>query len=120
MKILELKPEESELYKLNEFINENIPNCDFRIELMVEEIFINIVKYSGCSNITVRINEDNTIQFIDNGIEFNPLKQKTTNKPKSIEEVEIGGLGIPLIKDIADEIIYNHINNENHLKIIKK
>ena len=53
MNEIKIKPDINELYKLNEFISENIPNSDFKLELMVEEIFVNIVKYSGCSDITV-------------------------------------------------------------------
>jgi anti-sigma regulatory factor (Ser/Thr protein kinase) len=61
-----------------------------------------------------------TIEFIDNGIEFNPLLNENPNLPDTIEDAEIGGLGIFLSKELADELEYDYINGENHLKIIKK
>ena len=120
MRTLKLKPVDVELYKLNDFIHEEISDCDFQIELMVEEIFVNIVQYSGCSGITVTIDEDESILFIDDGIKFNPLEYESQDSPKSIDEAEIGGQGIPLIKEIADEITYEYVDNNNYLKIIKK
>ena len=41
-------------------------------------------------------------------------------KKNLIDEAQIGGLGIFLTKQISDELYYNYIDGENHLKIIKK
>ena len=60
-----------------------------------------------------------TVEFIDNGIEFNPLLKENPKTPKNIEEAEIGGLGIYLTKELADELEYQYENDENHLIIIK-
>ena len=60
-----------------------------------------------------------TVEFIDNGIEFNPLLKESPKTPKNIEEAEIGGLGIFLTKELADELEYKYENDENHLIIIK-
>ena len=60
------------------------------------------------------------MEFIDNGTVFNPLLKEDPKFPDCIEDAEIGGLGIYLTKKLADELEYNHINDENHLKIIKK
>ena len=59
-----------------------------------------------------------TIEFIDNGIEFDST-QKEHKHPKTLKETPIGGLGILLAKNYADELIYTYDNGENHLKIIK-
>ena len=119
MRILKLKPEKNELYKLNEFIHEEIPDCDFQIELMVEEIFINIVNYSKCIEITVKLTSEHEIEFIDDGIEFNPLEHEIRENPENIDEAKIGGLGIPFIKEIADEITYKYEDKRNHLIVFK-
>ena len=123
MNTITLKPELKELYALNEFILNEIPHEDLQVNLIVEEIFANIVNYSKTEFITVNAEYENstlTLEFIDNGIEFNPLLKENPNIPESIDEAQIGGLGIFLTKEIADEIDYNYINCENHLKIIKK
>lgn len=123
MNSISLKPELNELYTLNEFISNKLGKENFQVNLIVEEIFVNIVSYSNTEFITVNVEYDNptlTIEFIDNGIEFNPLLNENPNLPDTIEDAEIGGLGIFLSKELADELEYDYINGENHLKIIKK
>ena len=123
MKSITLKPELTEIYTLNEFILTELPQEDLQVNLIAEETFINIVKYSKTEFITVNVEYNNdtlTLEFIDNGIEFNPLLKENPTLPTNIDDAQIGGLGIFLTKEIADELHYHHINDENHLKIIKK
>ena len=123
MKSITLKPELTEIYTLNEFILRELPQENLQVNLIAEEIFANIVNYSKTEYVTVNVEyADNTLtlEFIDNGIEFNPLLKENPTLPTHIDEAQIGGLGIFLTKEISDELHYHHINNENRLKIIKK
>lgn len=123
MKQITLKPELKELYTLNEFILNELPEENLQVNLVVEEIFANIVNYSKTEFITVNaeyVNSTLTLEFIDNGVEFNPLLKEDPSMPNTIEEAEIGGFGIFLTKKMADEIDYHYINGENHLRILKK
>lgn len=123
MNSLELPPQIEELYKLNDFINEIIGKQDFQVDLILEEVFVNIVSYSKTDSIKVNASFDDsilTIEFVDNGFEFNPLLNENPKMPESIEDAKIGGLGIHLTKEISDDIEYNRIAGENHLKITKK
>lgn len=123
MKTLELPPQIEELYKLNDFINEIIGKPDFQVDLILEEVFVNIVSYSKTDLIKVNASFENsllTIEFIDKGVEFNPLLKENPKMPESIEDAEIGGLGIHLTKELSDNIEYDRIDGENHLKITKK
>jgi len=118
-----LKPKLTELYTLNEFILNELQEENLHVNLIVEEVFVNIVKYSKADFIKVNVeyeNETLIMKFIDNGIEFNPLLKEKHDLPKDIDEAQIGGLGIFLTKQISDELYYNYIDGENHLKIIKK
>lgn len=122
MKSISLEPELNELYTLNEFVLSELGEENIQVNFIVEEIFVNIVNYSKTKFIKVNIEFDNallTIEFIDNGVEFNPLLKETPELPENIEDAQIGGLGIFLTKEFADEITYNHVNGENHLKIMK-
>ena len=123
MKSVTLKPDLQELYSLNEFILEELPEENLQVNLIVEEIFVNIVDYSKTEFITVNIEYEEptlTLEFIDNGIQFNPLLKEDPETPTTIEDSQIGGLGILLTKEMADELYYHYTNCENHLKIIKK
>lgn len=123
MNSITLKPEITELYVLNDFILNELGEKDIQVNLIVEEVFVNIVDYSKTDFIIVNaefIKPILTIEFIDNGIEFNPLLKENPPLPDDIDEAQIGGLGIFLTKEMADELDYHYINGENHLKIIKK
>lgn len=123
MNLLKLKVDIKELYTLTEFVNNLIGKTDFQIDLILEEIFVNIVDYSNSDYIYVDVSFENqylTIEFIDNGIPFNTLLKENPKPVNNIDEAEIGGLGIYLTKQMADEISYQYINDENHLKITKK
>ena len=122
MNTISLKPELNELYALNEFILTIINKENLQVDFIVEEIFVNIVNYSKTDFIKVKVDFENptlTIEFIDNGVEFNPLLKENPKTPKTIEDAEIGGLGIFLTKEMADKLDYSYINGENHLKVIK-
>lgn len=76
MNSITLKPKLTELYTLNKFILDKLPQENLQVSLIVEEIFVNIVTYSKTDFVTVNVeykNETLTLEFIDNGIEFNPL-----------------------------------------------
>lgn len=123
MNSITLKPELTELYILNEFILDKLPKEDLQVNLIVEEIFVNIVNYSKTDFITVNVEYNKptlTLEFIDNGFEFNPLLKEDPKDPETIDEAQIGGLGIFFAKEMADELYYHYTNGENHLKIIKK
>ena len=121
METLKLKVDLNELNKLNEFINNHYKQ-DVQTQLVVEEIFVNIVNYSGADYIIVNLELDDCLklEFIDNGIMFNPILKEDPKTPESLDDVEIGGLGIMFVKNYTDDLSYVYENNENHFKIIKK
>ena len=123
MNSLKITPSIDKLYELNEFITEIIQKKDFQLELILEEVFVNIVKYSDADYITINADYDGDavwMEFVDNGVEFNPLLKGDVNLPDNIDDAEIGGLGIHITRELSDDISYEYINDENHLKIIKK
>ena len=123
MNSITLKPEITELYTLNEFVSNELPEENTYVNLIVEEVFVNIVDYSKADFIIVEIEYENgtiMLNFIDNGIEFNPILKENPELPDTLDEAQIGGLGILLTKELSDELDYHYINGENHLKIIKK
>lgn len=123
MNSITLKPELNELYALNEFILNELPEENLQVNLIVEEVFSNIINYSKTDFITVNVEFNAcllTLEFIDDGIEFNPLLKEDPKLPENIDEAQIGGLGIFLTKQMADGISYDYLNSENHLKITKR
>ena len=91
MNSLKLKVELEQLYVLNEFISKHYPNKDIALNLVVEEIFVNIVNYSNAEYIIVNIESENylSIEFVDNGIQFDPTLKEDPETPKSLDEAQI-------------------------------
>lgn len=122
MKSIKLYPELEGLRKLDEFLHEelNIDNQDVR--LVAEELFVNIINYSKCRYIIAFVELENdilTMEFVDDGIEFNPISTDPPELADNIDDAKIGGLGIHLVKNLVDEMHYEYKDNENHLTIIK-
>lgn len=98
-----------------------------KIELAVEEIFVNIAHYAyegknGQVKVRTKVLENPKrlcIEFIDGGIQFNPLEKPDPNISLKAEDREIGGLGIFLTKKFMDKIEYRYENGNNILTIEK-
>ncbi|MFO7446015.1 MAG: ATP-binding protein [Ignavibacteriaceae bacterium] len=92
----------------------------FNINLVVDEVFSNIVRYAFTNNTEHKIlfsayknGNDLTLEFIDEGKPFNPLKQKAPDITGDIEKRKAGGLGIHLVKKFSKSIIYKRENEKN-------
>lgn len=94
----------------------------FKVNLCVEEIEENILTYSGTKWVEVSVERKEgrlEIAFRDGGMEFNPLNKEDPDINASIEDRQIGGLGIFLCKKMMDEIHYDFIDRNNILSIVK-
>lgn len=94
----------------------------FKVNLCVEEIEENILNYSGTKWVEVSVElKDNRLEitFQDGGMEFNPLDKEDPDINASVEDRQIGGLGIFLCKKMMDEIHYDFIDKNNILSLVK-
>lgn len=95
------------------------------ISVMVEEIFVNIASYAyknnkGNATIIMDFEDDKVyMEFVDSGVEFNPLEKEDPDITLSAEERDIGGLGIYMVKKTMKDVKYERKNNENHLSFRK-
>lgn len=99
-----------------------------KIDLAVEEIFINIASYAypkknGEAVIRVSYSKDPAqvcITFMDRGIPYNPLARDDPDVTLPAVKRQIGGLGIFLTKKTMDEVAYEYKDGHNILKLTKK
>ena len=99
----------------------------FQIKLAAEEALVNVINYAypdknGNIEITLtsRNNEALEIEIIDWGFAFDPLSLPEPNICAPLEERQIGGLGIHLIRKIMDEVRYKREDDRNILSLVKK
>ena len=95
------------------------------INLALEEAVSNVMLYAyPGANGQVLVEAEKTPQQIvftitDSGIPFDPTQHKEADITLSVEEREIGGLGIHLVRQIMDDIRYERKDNKNILTLVK-
>ncbi|MCR5366623.1 MAG: SpoIIE family protein phosphatase [Prevotella sp.] len=107
-----------------------------KLEVALEEAVVNIVNYSQATEIGLIVQRDAprpaspldpsqngrqsvvSITLTDNGVPFDPTSVET-DPAKAIDELQIGGMGISLLRRIVDELHYERTNEWNQLTIIK-
>lgn len=133
MKSITVEAKIENVDKVTEFVNEVLEEkeCPLKVQMQldvaIDEIFGNIAYYAygkGSGNATIQIEmEDNppkiTLTFIDQGIPYNPLESKDPDITLDIEDREIGGLGIFLVKKTMDELSYEYVDGQNILTMKK-
>ena len=97
-----------------------------KLDMCAEEIFANIAFYaypdkSGNIESELRKFSDRIVfEFQDDGIEYNPLARPDPDIDLPPEERPLGGLGIFMVKEMADEIYYRRDNSRNILTMVFK
>ena len=130
MKSITVEAKIENVDKVTEFVNEVLEEKDcplkvqMQLDVAIDEIFGNIAYYAygkGSGNATIQIEmEDNPPKIIDQGIPYNPLENKDPDITLDIEDREIGGLGIFLVKKTMDELSYEYVDGQNILTMKKE
>ena len=98
-----------------------VPKIANKVSIAVDEIYSNIIKYSGADLATVSYEiKDGKLYmtFTDDGIPYNPLEAEEPDVTLSAEERKIGGLGIFMIKKMTESMEYTYKDDKNILKLI--
>lgn len=115
------------------FVDEQLEALDcpmraqMQIDIAIDELFSNIAYYAynpdvGPATVRVEVLDDPmavVITFIDHGIPYDPLAKDDPNISLSIDEREIGGLGIYMVKKSMDSVTYEYRDGQNILTIKK-
>ena len=134
--VIEVEAVAGNLDQVTGFVEEQVlqmgcpPKLAMQIILAVEEAFVNVVDYAYAPKIgmcriaveTAQLDEgrgDAVITFIDSGKAFNPLLKENPDITLSVDERQIGGLGIYMVKEIMDSVVYEYKDAENHLTMVK-
>ena len=133
MKELTIAAKVENIEVVTDFVNEQLEALDCpmkaqtQIDIAIDELFGNIAHYAynpeiGKATVRVEVIEDPlavVITFIDNGVPYDPLTKADPDTTLSVEERDIGGLGIYMVKKSMDEITYEYKDGQNILAIKK-
>ena len=92
------------------------------MNLALEEAVTNVMLYAypgGSGQVYVEFTPPMTFTITDSGVPFDPTKKEEVDTTLSAEERPIGGLGIHLVKQIMDEVIYERTEDKNVLTLVK-
>ena len=95
------------------------------LHVILDEICSNIVKHSSASGFEVDIElladpDGVKLTFRDDGIPYDPIAHADPDTSLPAEERPIGGLGIMMVRKMADSMSYKWAHNRNLLTIVKR
>ena len=103
------------------------PKITSPVCMSFDELLTNIISYAyedGSEHeIDIKvsmINDAVVIVISDDGLPFNPFTREDPDTGLSIEERDIGGLGIHLVKKLMDEVYYKRQIDRNVITLVKK
>jgi PAS domain S-box-containing protein len=129
--IISIQSRDEEIHRVIEELEKIMSRTGFAgkeildMQLALEEACINIVQHGyrgtyGAILIAIDFKEDRLIVTIEDGAPpFDPTKFDKPNFTADLERRPIGGLGIHLMRSLADEIRYEFENGKNRLILIK-
>lgn len=129
--MIELDADLKSLSSFLEAVREYAADLDFdnssimQIELALEEVIVNIINYAypeKKGKIKVLLSTEDgglIINIIDSGIPFNIMDIEDPDLDASLENRQVGGLGVFFVKQFMDNVIYERSDEENILTLIK-
>jgi serine/threonine-protein kinase RsbW len=92
-----------------------------KLDLVLEELFTNVARYayeqpeSGDVEVVYRVEAPGRllVQISDSGRDFNPLASDPPDFSRGLADRPVGGLGIFLVKSIAESISYHREAGRN-------
>jgi anti-sigma regulatory factor (Ser/Thr protein kinase) len=98
-----------------------------KVRLALDEVLSNILRHAfppdGPHEIQVSVRKRIgrlTVTIEDDGVPFDPTRQAPVDIERPLEEREVGGLGIHLVRGMMDEVVYRRQPNGNRLTLIKR
>jgi anti-sigma regulatory factor (Ser/Thr protein kinase) len=103
------------------------PKALYLVPLAIEEIVTNCIHYgyddAGEHTIVILLSvadQTLTMTVVDDGHEFDPLARETPDLTLAAEDRPIGGLGIHLLRNLADNVAYERRDGMNRLTLTKR
>ena len=95
------------------------------VQLVTEEVVCNAIEHGARPGVEhevtvdITINDDRiTLHFRDDGHPFDPLSQPEPDLDADIDGRPIGGLGVHMVRTLADEIAYVREDRHNVLHVV--
>jgi len=102
-------------------------DTSYLVSLAIEELVTNCIKYGYDDAVEhivdIVLSVENgalSMEVIDDGHAFNPLEAPLPDLSLAMEKRRIGGLGIHLLRELADDVTYERRNGTNRVVLTKR
>ncbi len=122
----------SEIAKVNEKLDEFAGQFDMppaiaaTFHIIFDDLLNNVISYGfndeqrHLIDITMELTANSIIVTVaDDGVPFNPIDETAPDTKLSVEDRQIGGLGIHLVINMVDDISYQRTGDKNVLTLMK-
>lgn len=100
----------------------------FAVVLALEEVAANVVRHGGheegSSEIEIEVvstDAEARVEVRDGGVPFDPFHDAPEpDTEAALEDRQIGGLGLHLVRSLIDEARYRREGDRNHITMIKR
>ena len=130
---LRLRNTPADATRLREFVTtfagqRGLSETDRRhLQIIFDELFANLVTHGygaarsdGQIDVSLSLERDRlTIEFVDDGRPFNPLAAPPADLELPVAARPVGGIGIPIVRALVDEIGYARFGNRNRLTLVR-
>ncbi|MDX2171053.1 MAG: ATP-binding protein [Deltaproteobacteria bacterium] len=107
------------------------PAVAFQLNLVLDELVTNAIEYghpagggsdagAGIYLRLERLGDLLEVHLVDGGIAFDPRTRADPDLTAPIEERQIGGLGIHLVRHYVDDVDYTREGGRNHVRLRKR
>ncbi len=99
-------------------------NGNYALNVAAEELISNIIKFNpGLDNVVITVEliiTDNELEICisDNAGAFDISSVEKTDLTRDLAEIDVGGLGIDLVKNLFHSCQYNYVSNKNTVRLI--
>lgn len=100
----------------------------FKLRLCLDETLTNVVMhgYSGAAAVAtpcvrLRLHQEGrrlVLELLDNGVAFDPTAQASRELDASLDDAQIGGHGLRLLRHYLEDIRYERCEGWNRLRLI--
>lgn len=124
---ISLTPDAESVKTVAEFLDNTLEAWEIpmkvvsKLQIVADEIYSNIVRYSQAKNAKVTAVQNGTVlslRFEDDGKPYDPTTAAEPDITASAEDREIGGLGIFIVRNMMDSMDYKYKDGHNVLTLL--
>ncbi len=99
--------------------------ASYALSLCLEELLTNVVMHGGGPEkgttiglVMLREGDQVRVTIEDNGMAYDPTETPEPDLDALLEDRPIGGLGVHLVRELAQQFDYSHVDGKNRVVIV--